>query len=241
MFIVKGFQFKKCTFWKISKQVHCSIHKIPFPSFKMIEKEAFTMKIYGYARVSSTDQNLDRQLDSLTSFGVEPNNIFKDKVSGKNFDRDGYLKMIAALRKGDLLVITDIDRLGRNYDMIITEWVKITKHIGADIVVLGMPLLDTRSQVGSLTGRLLSDIVLQLLSYVAQKERENIHRRQSEGIAAAKKRGVVFGRPSVKVPENFNKIANAYLDRKLSLSEAADLAGMKRTTFYRRFKSICRL
>ena len=208
----------------------------------MIEKEAFTMKIYGYARVSSTDQNLDRQLDSLTSFGVEPNNIFKDKVSGKNFDRVGYLKMIAALRKGDLLVITDIDRLGRNYDMIITEWVvKITKHIGADIVVLGMPLLDTRSQVGSLTGRLLSDIVLQLLSYVAQKERENIHRRQSEGIAAAKKRGVVFGRPSVKVPENFNKIANAYLDRKLSLSEAADLAGMKRTTFYRRFKSICRL
>lgn len=200
------------------------------------------MKIYGYARVSSTDQNLDRQLDSLTSFGVEPNNIFKDKVSGKNFDRDGYLKMIAALRKGDLLVITDIDRLGRNYDMIITEWVvKITKHIGADIVVLGMPLLDTRSQVGSLTGRLLSDIVSQLLSYVAQKERENIHRRQSEGIAAAKKRGVVFGRPSVKVPENFNKIAKAYLDRKLSLSEAADLAGMKRTTFYRRFKSICRL
>ena len=200
------------------------------------------MKIYGYARVSSTDQNLDRQLDSPTSFGVESDNIFKDKVSGKNFDRDGYIKMISALRKGDLLVITDIDRLGRNYDMIITEWVvKITKHIGANIVVLGMPLLDTRSQVGSLTGRLLSDIVLQLLSYVAQKERENIHRRQSEGIAAAKKRGGVFGRPSVKVPENFNKIANAYLDRKLSLSEAADLAGMKRTTFYRRFNSICRL
>ena len=146
------------------------------------------MKIYGYARVSSTDQNLDRQLDSPTSFGVESGNIFKDKVSGKNFDRDGYIKMISALRKGDLLVITDIDRLGRNYDMIITEWVvKITKHIGADIVVLGMPLLDTRSQVGSLAGRLLGDIVLQLLSYVAQKERENIHRRQSEGIAAAKK------------------------------------------------------
>lgn len=200
------------------------------------------MKIYGYARVSSTDQNLDRQLDSPTSFGVESDNIFKDKVSGKNFDRDGYIKMISALRKGDLLVITDIDRLGRNYDMIITEWVvKITKHIGADIVVLGMPLLDTRSQVGSLAGRLLGDIVLQLLSYVAQKERENIHRRQSEGIAAAKKEGGVFGRPSVKVPENFNKIAKAYLDRKLSLSEAADLAGMKRTTFYRRFNSICRL
>ena len=195
------------------------------------------MKTYGYARVSSTDQNLDRQLDSLTSFGVEPNNIFKDKVSGKNFDRDGYLKMIAALRKGDLLVITDIDRLGRNYDMIITEWAKITKHIGADIVVLGMPLLDTRSQVGSLTGRLLSDIVLQLLSYVAQKERENIHRRQSEGIAAAKKRGVVFGRPSVKTPENFDKIAAAYLDRKLSLTKAAALARMNRSTFYRRSKA----
>lgn len=203
----------------------------------MIEKEASIMKTYGYARVSSTDQNLDRQLDSLTSFGVEPNNIFKDKVSGKNFDRDGYLKMIAALRKGDLLVITDIDRLGRNYDMIITEWTKITKHIGADIVVLGMPLLDTRSQVGSLTGRLLSDIVLQLLSYVAQKERENIHRRQSEGIAAAKKRGVVFGRPSVKTPENFDKIAAAYLDRKLSLTKAAALARMNRSTFYRRSKA----
>ena len=199
------------------------------------------MKIYGYARMSSTDQDLDRQLDSPTSFGVESDNIFKDKVSGKNFDRDGYIKMISALRKGDLLVITDIDRLGRNYDMIITEWVKITKHIGVDIVVLGMPLLDTRSQVGSLAGRLLGDIVLQLLSYVAQKERENIHRRQSEGIAAAKKRVGVFGRPSVKVPANFNKIAKAYLDRKLSLSEAADLAGMKRTTFYRRFNSICRL
>ena len=238
MFIVKGFQFKKCTFWKISKQVHCTIHKIPFPSFKMIEKEAFTMKIYGYARVSSTDQNLDRQLDSPTSFGVESDNIFKDKVSGKNFDRDGYIKMISALRKGDLLVITDIDRLGRNYDMIITEWVvKITKHIGANIVVLGMPLLDTRSQVGSLTGRLLSDIVLQLLSYVAQKERENIHRRQSEGIAAAKKRGVVFGRPSVKTPENFDKIATAYLDRKLSLTKAAALARMNRSTFYRRSKA----
>lgn len=203
----------------------------------MIEKEASIMKTYGYVRVSSSDQNLDRQLDSLTSFGVEPNNIFKDKVSGKNFDRDGYLKMLAALRKGDLLVITDIDRLGRNYDMIITEWAKITKHIGADIVVLGMPLLDTRSQVGSLTGRLLGDIVLQLLSYVAQKERENIHRRQSEGIAAAKKRGVVFGRPSVKTPENFDKIAAAYLDRKLSLTKAAALAGMNRSTFYRRLKA----
>ena len=237
MFLVKSILVQKVYILKNSKINYSQSYKFSFISSKMIEKEAFIMKTYGYARVSSTDQNLDRQLDSLTSFGVEPNNIFKDKVSGKNFDRDGYLKMIAALRKGDLLVITDIDRLGRNYDMIITEWTKITKHIGADIVVLGMPLLDTRSQVGSLTGRLLSDIVLQLLSYVAQKERENIHRRQSEGIAAAKKRGVVFGRPSVKTPENFDKIAAAYLDRKLSLTKAAALARMNRSTFYRRSKA----
>lgn len=163
------------------------------------------MKIYGYARMSSTDQDLDRQLDSPTSFGVESDNIFKDKVSGKNFDRDGYIKMISALRKGDLLVITDIDRLGRNYDMIITEWVKITKHIGVDIVVLGMPLLDTRSQVGSLAGRLLGDIVLQLLSYVAQKERENIHRRQSEGIAAAKKKRGRFRQTECKSSGKFQQ------------------------------------
>lgn len=237
MFLVKSILVQKVYILKNSKINYYQSYKFSFISSRMIEKEAFIMKTYGYARVSSTDQNLDRQLDSLTSFGVESDNIFKDKVSGKNFDRDGYIKMIAALRKGDLLVITDIDRLGRNYDMIITEWAKITKHIGADIVVLGMPLLDTRSQVGSLTGRLLGDIVLQLLSYVAQKERENIHRRQSEGIAAAKKRGVVFGRPSVKTPEDFDKIAAAYLDRKLSLTKAAALAGMNRSTFYRRSKA----
>lgn len=237
MFLVKSILVQKVYILKNFKINYSQSYNFSFVSSKMIEKEASIMKTYGYVRVSSSDQNLDRQLDSLTSFGVEPNNIFKDKVSGKNFDRDGYLKMLAALRKGDLLVITDIDRLGRNYDMIITEWAKITKHIGADIVVLGMPLLDTRSQVGSLTGRLLGDIVLQLLSYVAQKERENIHRRQSEGIAAAKKRGVVFGRPSVKTPENFDKIAAAYLDRKLSLTKAAALAGMNRSTFYRRLKA----
>lgn len=147
------------------------------------------MKIYGYARVSSTDQNLNRQIDSLISYSVKPCNIFTDKISGKDFDRNGYLQLITNLRQGDLLVITDLDRLGRNYDMILSEWAKITKHIGADVTVLNMPLLNTHAHVGSLTGKLLGDIVLQLLSYIAQSERENIHRRQSEGIAAAKKEG----------------------------------------------------
>lgn len=147
------------------------------------------MKIYGYARVSSTDQNLNRQIDSLISYGVKPCNIFTDKISGKDFDRNGYLQLITNLRQGNLLVITDLDRLGRNYDMIISEWAKITKHIGADVTVLNMPLLNTHAHVGSLTGKLLGDIVLQLRSYIAQSERENIHRRQSEGIAAAKKEG----------------------------------------------------
>lgn len=194
------------------------------------------MKIYGYARVSSTNQNLNRQLDSLTAFGVNVDHIFKDKVSGKNFDRQGYLELLSVLRKGDLLVITDIDRLGRNYDMILTEWAKITKQIGADIVVLDMPLLDTRSHVGSLTGRLLGDIVLQLLSYVAQKEREHIRQRQREGIDAAKKRGVLFGRPRTKLPDNFNNIAISYINKELSLNEAASKLGMKRSTFYRHLR-----
>ncbi|MDE6676102.1 MAG: recombinase family protein, partial [Clostridia bacterium] len=122
--------------------------------------------IYAYARVSSADQNLDRQIDSFVNFGVEKRNIYSDKKSGKNFERENYLKLVKKLKKGDLLIVKSIDRLGRNYDMIIEEWTRITKQVGADILVLDMPLLDTRAHDNDLTGRLISDIVLQLLSYV---------------------------------------------------------------------------
>lgn len=149
--------------------------------------------VYGYARVSSRDQNLDRQLDALRDYGVEE--VFTDKASGKDFERTGYRRMLEELKPGDTVVVKSIDRFGRNYDEIIDEWRSITREIGCSIVVLDMPLLDTRCEHG-ITGKLISDIVLQLLSYVAQKEREFIHQRQAEGIAAAKARGVSFGRPS---------------------------------------------
>lgn len=164
----------------------------------MIKKES-KMKVINYNRVSSKDQNLERQIEAFEKF-VQENNIveyltFFDKQSGKNFERKGYQEMISQLEKGDLLVIKSIDRLGRNYDMIISEWAKITKTIGANIVVLDMPLLDTREKKDNLTGKFISDIVLQLLSYVAETERVNIKQRQAEGIAIAQERGIKFGRP----------------------------------------------
>ena len=190
--------------------------------------------VYGYARVSSAEQKLDRQTDGFLSYGISKRNIFCDKISGKDFIRDNYIRLIKRLKRGDLLVIHSIDRLGRNYDMILTEWTRITKTIGADVLVLDMPMLDTRIREKDLTGRLIADIVLQLLSYVAQKERESIKERQREGIEAAKKRGVKFGRPTLKLPENFSEIAVSYRLGRLSLQEAADLAGLSKTTFFRK-------
>ncbi|MDE6059800.1 MAG: recombinase family protein [Clostridia bacterium] len=190
--------------------------------------------IYAYARVSSADQNLDRQIDSFVNFGVEKRNIYSDKKSGKNFERENYLKLMKKLKKGDLLIVKSIDRLGRNYDMIIEEWTRITKQVGADILVLDMPLLDTRAHDNDLTGRLISDIVLQLLSYVAQKERENIRARQREGITSALARGVKFGRPAIPDPANLIEIAHAFLNKEMSCEEALALTGLKRSTFYRR-------
>lgn len=187
--------------------------------------------VFGYARVSSRDQNLDRQLDALLEWGVEKRCIYQDKASGKDFDRPRYRALVRKLREGDVMVVKSIDRLGRNYDEILEEWRRITKKVRADIVVLDMPLLDTRSSAGDVTGVFISDIVLQLLSYVAQIERENTRQRQMEGIAAAQARGVRFGRPAKEKPAFFARVRSSYLAGELTRREAAELLGVSRTTF----------
>lgn len=192
--------------------------------------------MYAYGRVSAADQNLNRQIDSFVQFGVVGKNIFTDKKSGKDFERENYRRLKKLLKSGDLLVVKSIDRLGRNYDMIIAEWADITRRIGADIFVMDMPLLDTRVNRENLTGKLISDLVLQILSYVAQKERENIKVRQREGIAAAKRRGVRFGRPLVAAPVNFDETAEQYLSGDIKIGEALKKTGMKKSTFYSRLK-----
>ena len=186
---------------------------------------------YAYACVSSRDQNLDRQLSAFRSFGIPPKHIFCDKISGKNFERQNYLRLIRKLKCGDLLVIKSIDRLGRNYAMITEEWSRITNKIRADILVLDMPLLDTR-QGKDLMGTFIADLVLQILSFVAENERANIRKRQAEGIAAAKARGVRFGRPPAPLPENFFAMHRAWRGGKISLQQAAQQCGMPRSTFY---------
>lgn len=170
---------------------------------------------YGYARVSTRDQNLDRQIDALIDFGVAERDLFTDKASGKDFDRPNYIRLMNKLGSGDTLVIKSIDRLGRNYSEILEEWRLITKGKGAAIVVMDMPLLDTRREHEGATGMLIADIVLQLLSYVAQVERENIRQRQAEGIASAKARGVKFGRPRKQKPGIYEKTAKLYLEGSL--------------------------
>ena len=190
------------------------------------------MKIYAYARVSSQDQNLARQLDAFSSYRVLPCHIFCYKKSGKNFDRENYVKLLKRLKKGDLLIIKSIDRLGRNYDAIIFEWNRITNQIHADILVLDMPLLDTRAKADTLVGKFISDIVLQILSFVAENERAAIKQRQREGIAAAKLRGTKFGRPAKVYDEEFKSIVQQYKSSQLSLTEALTLSGLKRCNFY---------
>lgn len=175
---------------------------------------------YGYARVSTKEQNEERQLIALTAFGVAADAIFVDKQSGKDFERMQYRKLIRKLKDGDTLVVKSIDRLGRNYDEILEQWRVITKEKRAAIVVLDMPLLDTR-QNRDLTGTLIADIVLQLLSYVAQTEREFIRQRQAEGIAAAKARGVQFGRRPMQRPENFQVLRQKWEYGEISARQAA--------------------
>lgn len=189
--------------------------------------------VYGYARVSSRDQNLDRQLDALTAAGVPPARTYTDHASGKDFERPAYRKLMRRLREGDTLVVTSIDRLGRNYNEILEEWRRITKDRGAAIVVLDMPLLDTRERAGDVTATLIADIVLQLLSYVAQVERENIKQRQAEGIAAARARGVRFGRPRKEPPPAFGAVRTEYEAGTLTKRSAASKLGVCPATFTR--------
>ncbi len=188
------------------------------------------MKIYGYVRVSSKDQNEDRQLIALKGVGVEEREIFTDKISGKDFNRPSYKRLLRKIKKGDLLYIKSIDRLGRNYEEILVEWRRLTKEHGVDIAVLDMPLLDTR-RGKDLVGTFLADIVLQVLSFVAENERANIRQRQAEGIAAAKLRGVKFGRPRKPLPSNFACVRELWLSGKITGTAAAKLCGMPLATF----------
>ncbi len=192
---------------------------------------------YGYVRVSSTDQNEERQMLFMDENAVPPKNIYADKQSGKDFERPQYRKMLKRLKAGDLLYILSIDRLGRNYGEIQTQWRILTKEIGVDICVIDMPLLDTRNGK-DLMGTFIADLVLQILSFVAQSEGENIKKRQAEGIAAAKARGFKFGRPETPLPENFIRIAEKWKIGQISTEAALKKCGMSKSTFYRRRREL---
>ncbi len=191
--------------------------------------------IYAYVRVSAKDQNEDRQLTALKEYNVSPGNIYIDKQSGKDFERLNYKRLIGKLKKGDLLIIKSIDRLGRNYNEILRQWQKITKTIKADIKVLDMELLDTTRQK-DLIGTLISDIVLQLLSYVAENERLNIKQRQAEGIAAARERGVKFGRPKIYDAPKLLPVYLRYKNKEITQKEALKLIGCSERTYYKLVK-----
>ena len=188
---------------------------------------------YGYVRVSTREQNEDRQLIALKDYKVLESNIYVDKLSGRDFNRPQYQKLMKKIRPGDLIVVKSIDRLGRNYEEIQVQWRKITKEKQVDMVVLDMPLLDTRRSGNDLTGTFVADMVLQILSYVAQTERENIHQRQREGIEAAKLRGVKFGRPRKPVPEEFWRIREEWINKRISSREAARELSIAQDTFLR--------
>ncbi len=192
-------------------------------------------KVFGYARVSSKEQNEERQLVAFKEYGIDERDIYIDKQSGKDFNREQYSTLKHILRENDLLVIKSIDRLGRNYEMIINEWKDITKNIKADIVVIDMPLLDTR-QNKDLLGTFISDLVLQVLGYVAEQERTFIRQRQKEGIAAAKNNNVKFGRPKIEKPQNFDVVVNQWKNKKIKSKEAMELLGLKANTFYNMVK-----
>lgn len=191
---------------------------------------------YGYVRVSSISQNLDRQIDDMLKQGLTEKQIFADKQSGKNFERTNYQKLKKKLKIGDLLIIKSIDRLGRNYDMIIDEWKDIVNKIGADIFVIDMPLLDTRTEGKNLVGKFISDIVLQILSFVAENERENIKKRQAEGIRIAKLKGKHLGRPKQILPPNFDTISFSYKKKEITLAKALSSLNMNKSTFYKYLK-----
>lgn len=192
---------------------------------------------YGYVRVSTREQNEERQLVAMREFGVQEDKIIVEKQSGKDFERPKYQRLVKKLKPGDTLVMKSIDRLGRNYNEILEQWRYLTKEREVSIVVLDMPLLDTRPE-RDLTGVLISDIVLQLLSYVAQTERESIHQRQQEGIAAAKDRGVRFGRPSMPLPEGFRETVQDWRGGILSSRQAAARLSISRSYFFKKVKEM---
>ncbi|MCI8376730.1 MAG: recombinase family protein [Lachnospiraceae bacterium] len=197
--------------------------------------------IYGYVRVSTREQNVERQLIALKKMGISQSKIFIDRQSGKDFRRPAYQKMIRRLKPGDAVVTKSIDRLGRNYEEIKEQWRMLTKEIGADIIIQDMPLLDT-TKSRDLLGNFISDVVLQLLSFVAENERNNIRTRQAEGIEAAKQRGVRFGKPAIPVPENFSELYRRWEQGSININEFARLCNMGRSTMYkhiREYKRMC--
>jgi DNA invertase Pin-like site-specific DNA recombinase len=193
------------------------------------------LAIYGYVRVSSVDQNEDRQIIAMNALDIPQAQIFTDKLSGKDFNRPAYKALVKKLKLGDLLYVKSIDRLGRNYDDIQQQWRILTKERGVDIAVIDMPILDTRNGK-DLVGTFLSDVVLQLLSFVAQNERDTIRKRQAEGIAAARVRGVRFGRPIKKPPENFAALVKLWEHGKLPIAQVLEQTGLKQATFYNRLR-----
>lgn len=193
---------------------------------------------YGYVRVSTAQQHIDRQIDALLELGLDKSCIYIDYESGKDFNRRNYKKLIRKLNKDDLVIIKSIDRLGRDYNMIIDEWRLITKEKEADIMVIDMPLLDTRIEGKNLVGKFISDIVLQVLSFVAQNERETMRVRQAEGIKTAKARGVKFGRPRITLPNNFETVARQYLNKEITNKKACEILGMTRGSFFRYLKEL---
>ena len=194
------------------------------------------MANYAYVRVSTREQNIDRQLAALEPYNIPKKNIFCDYQSGRDFDRPAYQKMLGRLGPGDLLIVKSIDRLGRNYNEILMQWQRITKEIGADILVLDMDLLDTREKNGNLTGTLIADLVLQVMAYFAQTEREAIHQRQAEGIAAARAKGKHLGRNPIPLPDGFVEACARCRCGELTTRDCAAALGMTHSTFYRHFR-----
>ena len=195
------------------------------------------MKTYAYIRVSSLDQNESRQLQAIQELHIPKAHIYLDKQSGKDFKRENYKRLLRVLRKGDLLYILSIDRLGRNYKEIQNQWRYLTSDLGIDICVIDMPLLDTR-RYKDLLGTFIADIVLQILSFVAESERVNIRKRQAQGISAAKANGIRFGRPESKIPDNFTLLVKRWRSRRLSLEELLKTCQISKSTFYRRLREM---
>ena len=193
-------------------------------------------RIFGYVRVSTAEQNEERQLAEMQKCGVPKEQLYIDKVSGKNFNRPQCMKLVSQLRSGDVLFVLSIDRLGRNYAEILQEWRNLTKHIGADICVIDMPLLDTRYGK-DLLGTFIADLTLQILAFVSESEWRNIKSRQKQGIAAAKARGVVFGRPKLTLPNDFTSLVAEWKEKRLSLQELLEKCNMSKSTLYRRLRT----